>query len=520
MKVVTAEEMGNLDRLAGSEYGIPSLLLMENAGLRVLEVIRQHFAGDLAGRRILIFSGRGNNGGDGLVVARHLLNAGAEVKVFLLARPEEVRGDAAVNLAIYQKMGGKLHAVLEEKDLQRVDIALLYAEMAVDAIYGTGFRGAAVGLVGEVIKMLSQARLPVVAVDLPSGLEANTGRVHGPCVRATYTVTFALPKLGLYLYPGAAYVGRLVVADIGIPKVLVAAQPLAREVVTPAWCKARLTPRRPWGHKGDYGHALVVGGSPGLTGAVVMAAAGALYSGAGLVTAAVPAGLHAILEEKTLEVMTLGLPCTPNNTLASEALTPLEEFSRRCQVVALGPGLGRDPVSQDLVRTFLTRVRQPLVLDADGLNALVGHVHMLKEAKAPLVLTPHPGEMARLLGTTAARVQEDRLGTAEQAARDWEVTVVLKGARTVVASPQGRTWLIPNGNPGMATGGSGDVLTGIIAGFIAQGVAVEEAAALAAFIHAAAGDAAAQDRGQRALAAGDLLTYLPRVLRELEGTDD
>lgn len=517
MKVVTAEEMGNLDRLASSEYGVPSLLLMENAGLRVVEVIRQHFGGRLTGKRVLIFAGRGNNGGDGLVVGRHLLNAGAEVKVFLLARPEDLRGDAAVNLGIYQKMGGKLYPILEEKDLQRVDIALLYAEMAVDAIYGTGFKGAALGLAGEVIKMLGNTRVPVVAVDLPSGLEANTGRVHGPCVRATYTVTFALPKLGLYLYPGAAYVGRLVVADIGIPRALVAGQPLAREVVTQDWCAQRLLPRQPWGHKGDYGHVLVAGGSPGLTGAVVMAAEGALRSGAGLVTAAVPAAVHAVLEEKTLEVMTMALPCTEEGALATKALPALEEFGGRCQVVAIGPGLGRHPASQALVREYLVRARCPLVLDADGLNALVGQVHILKEAKVPVVLTPHPGEMARLLGTTAARVQEDRLGVAERAAQEWGVTVVLKGARTVVASPAGRTYLIPTGNPGMATGGSGDVLTGIIAGFLAQGVPAEEAAALGAYVHGAAGDAAAKARGQRALTAGDILAYLPQVLRELEG---
>ncbi|MCR4420508.1 MAG: NAD(P)H-hydrate dehydratase [Clostridia bacterium] len=518
MKLVTAEEMGRLDRLSSSEYGIPTLLLMENAGLRVLEVIRRHFSEHLRGRRVLIFAGKGNNGGDGLVVGRHLLNAGAEVKVFLLARPEEVRGDAAVNLAIYQKMGGKLFPLLEDKDLQRVDVSLLYAELAVDAIYGTGFRGAASGLAARVIEMLSQSRVPVAAVDLPSGLEADTGRVNGPCVSATYTVTFALPKLGLYLYPGAAHVGRVVVADIGIPQALVGAQPLNRELVTEEWVRERLRPRRPWSHKGDYGHVLVVGGSPGLTGAVVMAAEGALRSGAGLVTAAVPAALHSVLEEKTLEVMTLPLP-GGEVLQGSEALAAVEEFSRRCQAVALGPGLGRHPGTQSLVRQLLPRLRCPLVLDADGLNALAGHLGVLREVRVPAVLTPHPGEMARLLETSSARVQEDRIGTAERAARDWGVTVVLKGARTVVASPSGATYLIATGNPGMATGGSGDVLTGIISGFLAQGMPAEEAAAAAAHLHGAAGDAALAERGQRALTAGDLLAYLPRVLKQTEGVD-
>lgn len=519
MKVVTAEQMGQLDRMSSTDFGIPSILLMENAGLRVLEVIRKHFAGHLKGRRVLIIAGKGNNGGDGLVVGRHLLNAGAEVKVFLLAKPDALRGDAAVNLEIYLKMGGKLYPILEEKDLQRLDISLLYTELIVDAVYGTGFKGAADGLPGQIISMINQSRAPVCSVDLPSGLEADTGKVNGPCVRATYTVTFALPKLGHYFYPGAVYVGRLTVADIGIPQALVEREMLPRRLVTPDWCGDQLKPRSPWGHKGDYGHALVVGGSTGMTGAVAMAAEAALRSGAGLVTAAVPEGLHPVLEEKTLEVMTKPLPETAVHALSSAALESLLSENDRCQAIAIGPGLGRDVSSQTLVREFLAAASVPLVIDADGLNALAGHTGILKQARAPVVLTPHPGEMARLWGVTSAKIQESRLEVAEKAAAQWGAVVVLKGARTIVAGPEGKTYLIPTGNPGMASGGSGDVLTGIITGLLAQGIPADIAAAVGAYIHGAAGDAAAALKGQRALTAGDILASLPAVLKELEGAE-
>ena len=516
MHLVTAAEMGQLDRLAASEYMIPSIVLMENAGLRVVESIRRHFQDQVANRRILIFCGKGNNGGDGLVVARHLLNQGAEVKVFLLARPEDLRGDARTNLEIYQKMGGKLLPLLGESHLQRADIALLYADLVVDAIFGTGFKGAALGLPAAVINMINKANRETVAVDLPSGLEADTGRCFGPCIQATWTVTFALPKLGLVVEPGASLTGRLEVADIGIPQKLIAGQHINRFLLTPTWCRARLPQRDAGGHKGLYGRVLAVGGSPGLTGAITMTATAALKSGAGLVTAAVPRGVQGILAVKTTEVMTQPLPETPNGTLSRDALDPLLERVAASDVLALGPGLSRDPATVDLVKELLPRLEIPAVVDADALNALATDTGVLEGEHGPLVLTPHPGEMARLLGTTTAKIQEDRLEMATQYARKWQVVLLLKGARTVIALPDGQVYINPTGNPGMATAGSGDVLTGIIAGLIGQGLEPGVAAALGAYLHGAAGDLAAEQRGQYSLMAGDLLEFLPLALRSLE----
>ncbi|MDN5345460.1 MAG: ADP-dependent NAD(P)H-hydrate dehydratase / NAD(P)H-hydrate epimerase [Clostridia bacterium] len=509
MHLVTAAEMGQLDRLATSEYLVPGIVLMENAGLRVVESIRRHFQERLQNRRVLIFCGKGNNGGDGLVVGRHLLNQGVEVKVFLLARPEDLRGDARTNLEIYQRMGGRLFPLLGESHLQRADIALLYADLVVDAIFGTGFKGAAMGLPAAVINMINKAHRDTVAVDLPSGLEADTGRAFGPCIQATWTVTFALPKLGLVVEPGATFAGRLEVADIGIPRKLVDSQHFNLHLLTPEWCLDHRPGREVSGHKGLYGHVLAVGGSPGLTGAITLAATAALRAGAGLVTAAVPRGLQGILEMKTTEVMTCPLPETPGGSLSRDALDPiLERLAGGCNVLALGPGLSRDPATMELVKELLPRLQGPAVVDADALNALATDTSILTGDHAPLVLTPHPGEMARLLGTTAARVQEDRLEVARKYAREWQAVLLLKGARTIIAWPDGQAYINPTGNPGMATAGSGDVLTGIVAGLMAQGLEPGVAAALGAYWHGAAGDAAARQKGQYSLLAGDIIDFL------------
>lgn len=516
MFLVTAAEMARLDRLASSEYMVPSIVLMENAGLRVVNSIREHFRDRIANRRVLIFCGKGNNGGDGLVIARHLLNQDAEVKVFLLARPEDLRGDARTNLEIFRKMGGRIYPLLGESHLQRVDIALLYADLVVDAIYGTGFKGTATGLAAAVINMINKAHRDVVAVDLPSGLEADSGRVFGPCIQATWTVTFALPKLGLAVEPGAGYAGRLEIVDIGIPQKLINSQKFKLNLLTAERCRSYLPYREAGGHKGLYGRVLAVGGSPGLTGAIVMTATAALRAGAGLVTAAVPQGVHDILAMKTMEVMTFPLPATAGGSLSGEALEPILNQLADSDVLAIGPGLSRDGATIEMVRELLPRLKVATVVDADALNALVGTTELLTASHAPLVLTPHPGEMARLLGTTAAKIQENRLETARNCARDWQAVVVLKGARTVIAWPEGQVYINPTGNSGMATAGSGDVLTGIIAGLMAQGLQPGIAAVLAVYLHGAAGDEALRLKGRYALLAGDLLDFLPSAFHKLE----
>ncbi|MBC7342430.1 MAG: NAD(P)H-hydrate dehydratase [Clostridia bacterium] len=519
MQLVTAEEMRRLDQTASSDFHIPSIVLMENAGRQLAEAVKRCLGGRVVGRHVVVFSGKGNNGGDGLVAARHLINWGAEVKVFLLTRGQDLRGDAATNFSALSSMGAKIYEITGDRELQKVQVALMRAEIVIDAIYGTGFRGQAAGLTGQTIQMINEFAKPVIAADLPSGLEADTGKVYGPCIRAQETVTFALPKLGLYLEPGASYAGRITVADISIPASLLGREDIGRQLLTWEWCRRRVKRREVSGHKGTYGHVLVVGGSEGMTGAVVMAGEAALRAGAGMTTAAVPAPLHPILEIKTTEVLTRPLPETPSRGISEQALETILAMASKMSVLAVGPGLGRDPSSQALVRGLVGRAQLPLVIDADGLNALVGHTDVLRQAKMPPVLTPHPGEMARLWGSTTDKVQSNRLEIAENAARAWNAIVVLKGAKTIVAVPGGPTYINPTGNPGMGTAGSGDVLTGAIAAFIAQGLAPAEAACLGVFVHGAAGDLMAGRLGQRGLVAGDLMMGVAEILKQLEGEE-
>jgi NAD(P)H-hydrate epimerase len=515
MKLVTAEEIKGLDQKAMTLFGIPGMVLMENAGLQGITAIQEILL-RLEGKRILIFAGKGNNGGDGFVIARHLTNKGAEVKVFLLGRPEEIKGDAAQNLHILNKMEIKIYPLVTEKDLQRVDIALHYANLLVDAIYGTGFKGSALGVTGEAIRRINSAKKPVVAVDIPSGLEADTGRVLGPCVKATCTVTFGLPKLGLFLDPGARYAGTVKVADISLPHRLMDYSQLKHNLITRNWCQGLLPSRDVAGHKGTYGRVLVAGGSMGMTGAVSLAAKAALRSGAGLVTALVPASLEKILAAKTTEVMTYPLPDVDGGYLSQEAVEPFLQAAEKASVIVLGMGLGDHRETIRWLHQVLPAIKAPVVLDADGLNGLVGHTNLLSRMTGPVVVTPHPGEMSRLVGISAPRVQDNRIKIARQAAAEWKAIVVLKGAGTIVANPEGEVYINTSGNPGMATGGTGDVLAGIIAGLIAQGLEPVQAAGVGVYAHGAAGDEAAQAKGQMGLIAGDVLDALPEVWRGLE----
>jgi len=520
MRVVTAAQMRALDRAAMEEYGIPGLVLMENAGLAVVRVIREMLGG-LRDRRVAVFAGKGNNGGDGLVAARHLFNAGAEVKLLLLARPEEMTGDAGVNLAIWKKMGQPVYTVSDREDLNAVRLFLVGADLVVDAIFGTGFRGAAREPAAGVIETINAGGRPVVSVDVPSGLEADTGQVHGPCVRAARTVTFALPKLGLVQEPGRSHAGVLHVADISIPAFLLEPGTPGRYLITADMVRGWLPVRPAWVHKGDCGRVLVVAGSRGMAGAACLAALGAARAGAGLTTLAVPAGIQDVVAGKLMEIITAGLPQTAEGSLSREARREIMLRLEGADALALGPGLSRHLETVALVRELLPNLRLPCVLDADGLNSLAGDTALLGRVRAPLVLTPHPGEMARLLGRTTAEIQSARVKTAEEAAAAWGKVVLLKGASTVIASPDGNTYINSTGNPGMATGGSGDVLTGVIAALLAAGVDAARAAAAGAYLHGLAGDLAAREKGVYGLLAGDILARLPEALaRVMAGETD
>jgi hydroxyethylthiazole kinase-like uncharacterized protein yjeF len=488
---------------------------METAGLRVVEEIESAW-GPVKGKTVTIAAGKGNNGGDGLVAARHLLERSARVSVFLIAPPDKLTGEARVNLERFQKNSGRVH-ILKEETLGDLERELSQTDLIIDALFGTGLSSPVEGLPAKMITVINASEKPVIAVDLPSGIHTDTGRVLGIAVKAALTVTFALPKRGLLLYPGSDYAGRLKIADIGIPQALIRQLPVVVQWMTPADVADSLKRRPTNAHKGSFGHVLVVAGSVGKGGAAVMTSLSALRVGAGLVTLALPSGLEGTLPDRPLEIMTLSLPQTACRSLGRAALDPLIKFAQDKTVAAIGPGLSTDPETAQVVHGLIAQLAIPMVIDADGLNNLVGHLDLLSRARAPIVLTPHPGEMARLIGATVPEVQADRLGVAADFVRRYPATLVLKGARTIIAGRSGAMTINSTGNPGMATAGTGDVLTGMIAGLIAQGYEPEVAAGLGVYLHGLAGDLAAAEVGAVGLLAGDLIHRIPAAITKALG---
>ncbi len=515
MKVVKAWQMKEIDKRAIEEYGIPGMVLMENAGIRTVEVIEEILDG-VEGKTIVIIAGSGNNGGDGLVIARHLINAGGQVYTFVMGQEEELTPDTLTNYQIIKHMASNLTLLKNEEDLDKLMLALLSADLVVDSIYGIGFKGKLNDFDSKVATMINWGKAPVVAVDIPSGVEADTGKVQNVAVQALHTVTFGLPKVGLLLEPGKNYTGTLSVADISIPRTLLTDDRLNFNIITSKMVRPLIKPRAAESHKGTYGHVLVVGGSIGLTGAIVMAANAALRTGAGLVTAAIPESLLPIVQGSLMEVMTSPLAETGQATIALEAKPALENLLGTVSACAVGPGMARYPEALAIIDYIMERSGVPIVIDADGLNALEKDITILKDRQVPIVLTPHPGEMARLTGKTTAEIQADRLNIAREFAQKWGVTVVLKGNNTVIASAGGEIYININGNPGMATAGSGDVLCGMIAGLIAQGLNPVEAAVAGVYLHGATGDKASDIKGQRGMVAGDLISLIPDILQEFE----
>ncbi len=510
MKLVTAAQMQELDRRTIQELGVPSLVLMENAGRATFEILRREFPSPAG--PVTVVAGRGNNGGDGFVVARYLANAGCPVAVFLLGQKDRVSGDARVNLELASRLNLKIVEVLTDDDLNPLVHHLARSGLIVDALLGTGLNAEVRGLMRTLVEKINGLRVPTLAVDMPSGLSADNGRPLGVAVQAEVTVTFGSPKLGQILAPGRDYVGRLWLVDIGIPPAF--SQELPVELAGAGDLRQCL-PARPFAsHKGTFGHLLLLAASEGKTGAATLAAEGALRTGVGLVTAGVAASLNDILEAKITEAMTLPLPEAEGaRALGRSALQPVLKFlENKITALALGPGLGTAPETQDLVRSLVLQVPLPMVIDADGVNALAGQLDCLKGSPGPRLLTPHPGEMAHLLGVTVPEVQADRLGIAAKVAQDLDVWVVLKGAQTLVAAPDGRVSLNASGNPFLASGGTGDVLTGLIGGFLAQRRSPWDAARLGVYLHGLAADYLAQEQGRYGLIAGDLLTVTPEVL--------
>ncbi|MGH7231528.1 MAG: NAD(P)H-hydrate dehydratase [Nitrospiraceae bacterium] len=517
MKIVTAAQMQALDRRTMTEAGIPGLTLMNNAGTAVVQAMEQVF-GQLAGKVVSIVCGKGNNGGDGFAVARLLREKRARVQVLLIAKAADLKGDA---VAMYRRLAkartsAPLHTSPSNDRMRQV---LEKSDVIVDALLGTGLSAPVTGAYRAAIDMMNtigaRAGIPVTAVDLPSGIHADSGAVLGAAVQASLTVTFGLPKRGLYVGDGIDHAGEIRIVDIGIPEQYTEAVDTGLALLTPATVYPLLPRRALSTHKGTFGHAGIIAGSIGKTGAAALAAKAALRAGAGLVTVATPAGVNATLEGKLLEVMTVPMPETEARTLSSVGLEQLVTFANERTAVAIGPGLSTHPDTVDLVRAWIARLKKPSVLDADALNALAGKTDLLAACKVQPVLTPHPGEMARLEENGSAQaVNADRIGTATRFARQHGVVLVLKGARTIVAGPDGRAAICPTGNPGMATAGTGDALTGIIVGLLAQRLNPWNAACAGTYLHGLAGDFAAADLGAIGMTAGDLIDRIPRAMTQ------
>jgi ADP-dependent NAD(P)H-hydrate dehydratase / NAD(P)H-hydrate epimerase len=513
MKIVTAEQMKQIDRAAIDQRSIPSLRLMEHAGKAVATAILDYFPDR---KRIAIFVGKGNNGGDALVVARLLHQKRKKVNVYLTAKPAEMSPDAKSNLNKYLKLRRAPKPIEITKDtLPILNQMLATFNLIIDGLLGTGTKGNISGLLAELIPLLNEAKKPMVAIDLPSGLDADTGKPLGAAIRAALTVTLGLPKPGLVTYPGAEHCGKLVIADIGLPQDLVIDNKIKLNWLTGSEMKSILPVRKPDTHKNDFGHIFVLAGSVGFTGAAALTSLSALRAGAGLVTLGIPKSLNDIMESKLTEVMKLPLPETGQRSLALDAEQPIMEFAKKATVLAIGPGLSLNEETKQLVRHIMVQSTLPMVIDADGITAISEDLSLLQQAKAPVILTPHPGEMARLLHSIGKMVQSDRIELARKFAQEYKVILVLKGARTVIADPTGQVYLNPTGNSGMASAGVGDVLTGIIAGFLGQKLSPLNSALLGVYLHGLAADLAAEQLTQYSLIASDIISYLPQSFRNI-----
>jgi len=514
MRILNATQMREADRQTIEDVGLASLVLMENAGRQVVSAIEAAYDDRLSGR-VAVLCGKGNNGGDGFVIARTLAQRGVDVSVFLVAPVAQVKGDARVNLDILGRLG---IGVMEVDDEQRWELhasEVQRCSLIVDAIVGTGLGSPLAGLLETVVADVNMMGIPIVSVDLPSGLSADTPHLVGQCVSAAMTVTLAAPKLSLILPPGEDHAGEVVIADIGIPyDVIDALEGPQIELLTPEQVRLIVQPRPADSHKGDYGRVTVVAGSRGKTGAAHLTGLGALRSGAGLVTIATPGCCVPIVASLAAEYMTAPLADTSAGEVAEAAVETV--LALRQDVIACGPGLGRSEPAAAFVRALVERAPVPLVLDADAILAFEGDPgRLVGRDERHIVITPHPGEMARLVGKTIEEVQADRIAIASEFAATHQVYVVLKGHRTVIASPSGAVAVNPTGNPGMATGGSGDVLTGMIAAWLAQLLDAEAACRLAVFLHGAAGDLAAGHEGRVSMIAGDLINHIGPALEQL-----
>ncbi len=516
MEILTAGEMREMDRKAIENYGIPGIVLMENAGIQTVNLLVDKFH-DLSKKKVAIFAGKGNNGGDGAVVARHLYNKKVNVDIFLFSKKDAVSPDSKTNMHIIQKMGVSIFEIESFDHFKGLVNRLTHSHIFIDALLGTGITPPVKGIFKSVIPFLNSLNKFVLSIDIPSGLSSDCGNVEGEAVRANMTVTFCRPKRCHFLYPAAEYVGELKIVDIGIPDKIINDEKIKVCTIENKDIRFLFNKRKPVSHKGTYGHLLVLGGSSGKGGAAATASLSALRVGTGLVTLAVPESINVSIETNILEVMSIPLPETDKGSMDISAKDIIIESLRDKSAILIGPGISTHPNTIELLLAVIPDIKIPIVIDADGLNCLSGHLDILKNLKGPVIITPHPGEMSRLTGRSVNEVQADRIGMAQGFSSDYSVVVVLKGAGTIIAFPDGKIFINPTGNPGMATAGTGDVLSGMIAGLIAQKIPSLEASKAAVFFHGLVGDLVSQKKGQIPLIASDLIDEIPSILGNSKG---
>jgi NAD(P)H-hydrate epimerase len=502
MKILNAEQMRNIDRRTTERFGVPSIVLMENAAAAVVDAIFERYA---ESGRVAILCGTGANGGDGFAVARHLESRGVVPVLIVVGERGAIRGDARVNLDICERLGIPIYDVREEDDVETALAHAADADLLVDAIFGTGLNRAPQGIQADVIRGLAELRIPVLAIDLPSGANASSHEPFDPCVQAEVTVTFAAPKLCHVFEPAALYCGEVIVADITIPEIAIDDESVTLALITPRDVQPFVEQRIAASHKGTFGHVGVIAGSPGRSGAAVLSVRGAIRTGAGLVSVMTDGETAKLVHAGSVESMTY-------------SGGDVRYFLQAKTAALIGPGLRDDDDAYAQTRELVAAIDLPLVIDASGLNAFASHIDELNPRGLARVITPHPGELARLVGSDAAAINADRIGAAREAARLTRCVVVLKGHQTLVAEPDGHVYVNPTGNPGMASGGIGDVLSGIIAALLARGADPLDAARAAVYLHGLAGDIVAERLGDTGLAAMDVAEAVPLAIQRVRGT--
>jgi hydroxyethylthiazole kinase-like uncharacterized protein yjeF len=499
MKILNAEQMRNIDRRTTERFGVPSIVLMENAAAAVVDAIFERYP---ESDRVALLCGTGANGGDGFAVARHLENRGVVPVVVVIGDRGAIRGDAQTNLVICERLGIPIYEIREASEVESVLAHAADADLVVDAIFGTGLNRAPSGIQADVIRAIVELRIPVLAVDLPSGANASSPEPFDPCVLAEVTVTFAAPKLCHVFEPAALYCGEVIVADISIPERAIEDEAVSLALITPKDVQPLVASRLAATHKGTYGHVGVIAGSPGRSGAAVMCARGAIRTGAGLVTVMTDPETARLVHVGSVESMT-------------DSANDLEEFLRTKTAVLAGPGLADDDDAYTKTRAMVGSIELPLVLDASGLNAFASRASELNPRGLPRVITPHPGELARLLGSNTRAINADRVTAVREAASVTNCVVVLKGHQTLVGEPDGHVYVNPTGNPGMATGGMGDVLSGIIAALLARDADPLDAACAGVYLHGLAGDILAEELGDTGLLATELADRIPLAIQRV-----